>query len=140
MKTMKIISFIALAISYLHSNAQITNSHKGDSIIYTTVETFPTFPGGRDSLNAYIKLNAIYPEIYRRYDYKERLFVNFVIEKDGSVSNARLIQGGFKEFEKTVLTLVENMPRWNPGLQNGEPQRVYFTLSVEFCPEGCAGW
>lgn len=141
MITSKTILFLALVLlTFSKSNAQTSEAEKEDNTIYTTLEISPSFPGGLDSLKSYVKRHTIYPEIYRRYRYTERLFVNFVIEKDGSVSNIKLIQGGFREFEKAALDIVKNMPRWNPALQNGKPMRCYMTLPINFCPDGCVKW
>jgi protein TonB len=139
MKLLKITVLFLSVLSYLQLNAQSKRFEK-DTTIYTTVEVQPSFPGGVDSLKAYVIRNAIYPEVYRKSKYEEKVFVSFVVEKDGTISNVELIQGGFAKFEKQALDLVATMPRWNPGTQNGEPVRVYFTLPIKFCPEGCAGW
>jgi protein TonB len=136
---MKELYILLLFAICFRANAQVKQFEK-DTTIYTTVEVQPSFPGGIDSLKAYVIRNAIYPEIYRKYKYEGRVFVSFVVEKDGSISNVKLIQGGFAKFEKEALALVSTMPRWNPGTQDGEPVRVYFTLPIKFCPEGCAGW
>lgn len=141
MTTSKIFLFLAFEVlTFSNSNAQTNETEKEDNTIYTFVEVSPSFPGGVDSLKLYIKTNAKYPEIYRRYQYKEMLIVNFVIEKDGCISNIKLLQGGFKEFEKAALDLVKNMPRWNPASQDGVLKRCYYTFPIKFCPEGCAGW
>lgn len=140
MTTSKVVLFLALLLTFSTANAQTSEAEKEDNTIYTTVEIPPSFPGGRDSLNSYIKRNTIYPEIYKKLNYTERQFVHFVVEKDGSLSNVKLLQGGFGQFEKTALDLVKNMPRWNPALQDSKPIRCYVTLPINFCPEGCAGW
>lgn len=140
MKALKTTLFFAFILLLAEVRAQTNDTEKEDNNIYTILEKSPSFPGGLDSLKSYVKRHTIYPEIYRRYRYAERLFVNFVVEKDGSVSNIRLIQGGFREFEKAALDLVKNMPRWNPAMQNGKPMRCYMTLPINFCPDGCAKW
>lgn len=108
--------------------------------VYTIAEINPAFPGGIDSLKSYLKRNVVYPELYRKFKYKDRIFVKFVVEKDGCLTNLNFLTEGKKEFMKEAQRVIENMPKWNPGMQDGKPLRVYFTLPVKFCPEGCAGW
>lgn len=140
MKALKTTLLLAFILLLAEVRTQTNETEEEDNAVYTFVEVPPSFPGGVDSLKLYLEINAKYPEIYRRYQYKEMLIVNFVIEKDGSISNIKLLQGGFKEFEKTAIELVENMPRWNPAMQNGKPMRYYMTLPINFCPDGCTQW
>jgi protein TonB len=136
---MKALEIIVFFLVCLQLKAQVIETGKENNTVYTIVEVPPSFPGGLDSLKSYVKYSTIYPEVYRRYRCVEWLFVKFVVKKDGSISNVKLIQGGFREFERVALSVIENMPKCNPGLQNGEPLRCYVTFAVKFCPESCAG-
>ena len=103
-----------------------------DDAIFFVVEVQPEFPGGLDSMYAYIVKNLKYPEAAKEKGIEGRVFVSFIIEKDGSISNIlikRAIGGGCDEAAKEV---VEKMPKWKPGTQRGKPVRVQFNLPIKF--------
>lgn len=102
----------------------------GDSI-YSKVDCMPKFPGGAPALFAFITKNLRYP--YEPFHEQRRVTVQFVVEKDGSLSHLRIVRsGGDLYFDKEVLRLVKSMPKFVPGLQNGNPVRVYSGFPVLF--------
>ena len=103
-----------------------------DDAIFVVAENAPEFPGGSDSLYAYIARNIKYPETAKKEKIEGRVFVTFVIEKDGQVSNAKILRdigGGCGE---EAIRVVKNMPKWKPGTQRGNPVRFQFNLPVSF--------
>lgn len=103
-----------------------------DDAIFFVVEVQPEFPGGMDSMYAFIQKNLIYPEKAKAEGIEGRVFITFTIEKDGSVSNVKILRsigGGCDEAAKEV---VEKMPKWKPGTQRGKPVRVQFNLPIKF--------
>ena len=103
-----------------------------DAELVQVVEVFPEFPGGSDSLYAYIARNIKYPEAAKKEKIEGRVFVTFVVEKDGQVSNAKILRdigGGCGE---EAIRVVNNMPKWKPGTQYGKPVRTQFNLPVSF--------
>ena len=103
-----------------------------DDAIFFVVEVQPEFPGGMDSMYAFIQKNLIYPEKAKAEGIEGRVFVSFIIEKDGSISNIlikRAIGGGCEE---AVVEMIKNMPKWKPGKQRGKPVRFQFTLPIKF--------
>ena len=92
----------------------------------------PEFPGGYDSLITYMVRNINYPTAAKEANIEGRVFVTFVVEKDGTIANARLLRdiGGGCGHE--VLRMVNAMPKWKPGIKNGKPVRVQFNLPVSF--------
>ncbi|MBO7200978.1 MAG: energy transducer TonB [Bacteroidales bacterium] len=103
-----------------------------DEEIFLVVENEPEFPGGEDSLYAYIARNIKYPEAAKKEKIEGRVFVTFVIEKDGQVSSAKILRdigGGCGE---EAIRVVKNMPKWKPGTQRGNPVRFQFNLPVSF--------
>ena len=103
-----------------------------DEEIFLVVENEPEFPGGSDSLYAYIARNIKYPETAKKEKIEGRVFVTFVIEKDGQVSSAKILRdigGGCGE---EAIRVVKNMPKWKPGTQRGNPVRFQFNLPVSF--------
>lgn len=104
----------------------------GDEPVFVVVEEQAEFPGGLDSMYAYIQKNLVYPEKAKAEGIEGRVFVSFIIEKDGSISNIlikRAIGGGCEE---AVVEMIKNMPKWNPGKQKGKPVRCQFTLPIKF--------
>ena len=103
-----------------------------DEEIFLVVENEPEFPGGEDSLYAYIARNIKYPEAAKKEKIEGRVFVTFVIEKDGQVSSAKILRdigGGCGE---EAIRVVKSMPKWKPGTQRGKPVRFQFNLPVSF--------
>jgi len=100
--------------------------------IFTVVEVQPQFPGGEDSLYNFIYSNLRYPQVAKDNAIEGRVFLTFVVEKDGSITNVKIIRdigGGCGHEAKRV---VEMMPKWIPGKQNGKPVRVQFNMPIRF--------
>jgi protein TonB len=103
-----------------------------DDAVFVVVEKSPEFPGGDDSLYTFIGRNIKYPEAAKKNKIEGRVFVTFVIEKDGQVSSAKILRdigGGCGE---EALRVVNSMPKWKPGTQRGNPVRVQFNLPIMF--------
>lgn len=118
----------------------------GDTI-YNVAETMPQFPGGTNALMKYLSDNTKYPELAKANKIEGRVYVRFVVEKDGSVTNAEVLRGidkkgdteatevlrGInKECDAEVLRVVSSMPKWQAGTQNGEAVRCRFTVPFIF--------
>jgi len=100
--------------------------------IFTSVEQVPEFPGGMAALQKYLANNIHYPPQAREDNIQGRVVLQFVVDKDGSVTNIviqRDIGGGCG---KEAVRVVSNMPKWKPGRQNNQPVKVYYTLPVSF--------
>lgn len=103
-----------------------------DSRIFVVVEQDPEFPGGMEALYRYLSENLQYPQLAKDNGISGMVYVTFVIEKDGSVSNPKILReiGGGCGAE--AIRVVKAMPKWIPGKQRGKPVRVQFTLPVKF--------
>lgn len=95
-------------------------------------EIAPEFPGGLDALMAYLGRNLNYPARARELEIQGRVYVSFIIEKDGKVSNISLLRGIGGGCDEEALRVVSEMPDWKPGRQNGRPARVAYNLPVRF--------
>ena len=100
--------------------------------IYNVAETMPQFPGGPNALMKYLSENTKYPESAKANKIEGRVFVSFVIEKDGSITNAEVMRGIDKECDAEAVRVVSSMPKWQPGTQNGEAVRCRFTVPFIF--------
>lgn len=102
--------------------------------ILTIVAQMPQFPGGEAALDAYMQKNIHYPEAEKEAGISGRVYLTFVVEKDGSITNVRLLRGvsGGAALDKEAERVVNAMPKWNVGMQNGHAVRVQFNLPVNF--------
>jgi TonB family protein len=96
------------------------------------VEVMPEYPGGHEALFAYISENIKYPEKAKKEKIQGRVFVSFVVEKSGKVTNVSILRGIGGGCDEESLRVVSEMPIWKPGLQDGKPVRVQFNLPIKF--------
>ena len=109
---------------------EVENSDMVD--VYTIVEQMPEFPGGEAELIHYISKNIHYPQEAKEKGIQGRVFIGFVIEKDGSVSNIRNLRSVDSELDAEAMRVVESMPKWEPGMHNGEFVRVSYIIPILF--------
>lgn len=100
--------------------------------IFQIVEEMPSFPGGEPKVMEYIGKNIKYPQIARESGIQGRVFVSFVVECDGSISNAKVLRGIGGGCDEEAVRVVTNMPKWKPGKQHGKAVRVSYLLPVNF--------
>lgn len=103
---------------------------------YDVVDEMPQFPGGPYALFEFISKNIQYPKEAEDANLQGRVIVSFVVEKDGSVSNAKVVRPIDPLLDAEALRVVNSMPKWIPGKQNGEAFRVKYTIPVTFRVEG----
>lgn len=103
-----------------------------DEEIFVVVETMPSFPGGMNKLMEYLQNNLRYPQLAKELNIQGRVFLTFVIEKDGSVTDIKLLRGIGGGCDEEAIRVVNNMPKWTPGSQRNRPVRVQFNLPVNF--------
>ena len=112
----------------LHKESGEDNSEK----IYDVVDQMPEFSNGHAALFEYLSKSIRYPEEARKKSVQGRVIATFVVEKDGSISNARVVKSVDPLLDAEALRVVNAMPSWNPGKQNGEAVRVKYTVPVAF--------
>lgn len=100
---------------------------------YVIVEQMPSFDGkGYEHFVEFIAENITYPEQAGKYGIRGVVFVQFIVEKDGSVSNVRLIKGVDPLLDNEAIRVIKSSPKWEPGRQKGEPVRVVFNIPILF--------
>jgi TonB family protein len=92
--------------------------------VFQVVKTQPAFPGGDNKLFEYLGKNIKFPQSYREKGINGKLYFEFVVEKDGSISNLKIIKNENPELYKNIALAFNDMPKWKPGKQNGRPVRV----------------
>ena len=100
--------------------------------IFTVVEQQPEFQGGYEAMMNFLKKNIRYPASARRMGVDGTVYVSFVVSKDGSISEVKVIRGLSADLDQEAVRVVSMMPRWRPGKQNGKPVFVRFVLPIKF--------
>lgn len=131
----------------LQVNAEVTDDTKNIEItpvvveqeeevveeqIFTVVENDPEFPGGMEALYKYLAQNIKYPQLARDNNITGRVYVTFVVEKDGSIANPKVLRDIGGGCGQEAIRVVKSMPKWTPGKQRGKAVRVQFNLPVNF--------
>ena len=96
------------------------------------VEDAPEFPGGIQALLDYLKENIKYPAICKDNNIQGRVIVSFVVEKDGSISDPKVVKGVNPSLDKEAVRVISTMPKWKPGKQKGITVRVRYSVPVNF--------
>ena len=134
MKTRKNVSLkvalmmLVLLFSFMTSTAQT----KKNDMVFDVVEVMPQYPGGQIAMLKYLMENIKYPEQAMKEGIQGRVTVRFIVEKDGSISDVKPILSVHPLLNKEAVRVVESMPKWSPGKQNGKPVRVRFNVPVMF--------
>ena len=100
--------------------------------LITIVEIAPEFPGGIQALKKFISSNLIYPQEAKEAGIEGRVFVSFIIEKDGSLSSIQLLRGIGYGCDEEAMAVVKKMPKWKPATQRGKPVRMRYQLPFVF--------
>ena len=104
--------------------------------VYIVVEDMPEFPGGASAILDYLSKNVRYPEACRKDSIQGRVIIFFVVERDGSISNAEVIKSVHEQLDAEALRVVRAMPKWKPGRQCGVALRVRYGIPVNFRLDG----
>ena len=103
---------------------------------FDVVEQMPAFPGGAAALMVYLTENIRYPEKAHKNNIQGRVIVTFTVEKDGSISEAHTVKSVDPLLDAEAIRVINTMPNWIPGRQNGEPVRVKYTVPITFRLKG----
>ena len=96
------------------------------------VEVMPSFPGGQSALMQYLNSNIKYPVVAQENGVQGRVVVSFVVEKDGSITDVRVVRSVDPSLDREAMRVVKSMPHWIPGKQNGSAVRVKYNVPVSF--------
>jgi|GEM_PF-489217 len=100
--------------------------------IFTSVDESPGFPGGSSALDKYLKKNIRYPAIARENNVQGEVFLNFVVEKDGSITDIKVVRGIGSGCDDEAIRVLKSSPSWKPGIQNNRTVRVSYTMPITF--------
>jgi periplasmic protein TonB len=101
---------------------------------YTIVEEMPQFPGGREALAKYLSTSIQYPAKEKEAKIEGKVFVSFIVEKDGAISNVRVMKGvpGGPGLDAEAVRVISSMPKWTAGKQSGRTVRVNMNQPIKF--------
>lgn len=102
------------------------------SIVMMPVEVMPQFPGGEDALIKYLSKNLKYPANAKKSWIEGTVYVTFLLDKEGKVTEPKILKSVSEELDAEAIRLVNEMPQWTPGTQNGKPVIVQYNLPVRF--------
>lgn len=105
---------------------------KEEEKVFDVVEQMPSFPGGPQALFEYLSKNIRYPAVAEENGVQGRVIVTFVVERDGSITDVKVIKSVDPSLDKEASRVVKSMPHWIPGKQNGAAVRVKYTVPVTF--------
>ena len=100
--------------------------------IYQIVDEMPQYPGGEKAMMEYVAKNVKYPQEAKDKEIQGRVFVGFVVEKDGSVSTVKVLRGIGGGCDEEAVRVVSSMPKWKPGIKDGKPVRVSYMMPLNF--------
>ncbi|MDD2299968.1 MAG: energy transducer TonB [Fermentimonas sp.] len=100
--------------------------------IFVVVEEQPEYPGGNAAMMQFLSNNIRYPVIAQENGIQGRVICNFVVERDGSITDVQVVRGVDPSLDREAVRVIQQMPRWKPGKQRGQAVRVRFTLPVVF--------
>ena len=106
--------------------------------IYTSVEQMPQYPGGDAALMKYVQSHIKYPPMAKENNIQGKVIVQFVVLKDGSIGEVKIVRSVDKCLDKEAVRVVKSLPKFMPGRQNGQPVAVWYTLPVSFCHLNCS--
>ena len=129
-KTFILAAFITALLTPSAMYSQVADTDSTDCEEFITYETMPEFPGGTNALLKFLADNIKYPNTDACV--QGRVIVEFIVNKDGSLSDFRVVKSLAPEFDKEALRVLKLMPKWIPGMQLGKPVRVKFTVPVKF--------
>ncbi len=109
---------------------------KDDGPVFSAVEQVPEFSGGLPAFGNFLVKNIKYPAEARKNGIQGKVFIAFIVEKDGSLSNIRVVRGVDNALDQEALRVLEISPKWTPGFQNGKPVRVMYSVPISFTLQG----
>lgn len=114
------------------TEASVKTGTANDSEVFDRVEQMPSFPGGASALRQYLSNELKYPAICLKNNIQGRVVVSFVVNRDGSISDAKIVRSIDPALDKEALRVVSGMPNWNPGKIDGKNVRVKYTIPINF--------
>ena len=130
-KLLATLSVLAILFT-VNTTATAQNKKAANDKVFEKAEIMPEFPGGEQAMMDFVAKNVTYPKEAMEKEISGRVFVSFIVEKDGSVNEVNVKKGIGGGCDEEALRVVKAMPKWKPGKQDGKPVRVHFLLPITF--------
>lgn len=111
---------------------QVTSKNERGEDVYTVAEEMPKYPGGEEELFTYLSKSIKYPESAKKNNIEGTVFITFVVDKSGEVTDAKVLRGINEECDEMALNVVKSMSRWVPGKEKGKVVNVQYNLPIKF--------
>ena len=121
-----------IEIDDTESDEDLEIVEEDDEEIFMVVENMPEFPGGDLGLMKYIQKNVKYPPIAKEYNITGKVYISFVVDKSGSVTNVKVVRGVDKNLDAEAVRVIKSLPKYKPGKQRGKAVKVMFTVPINF--------
>jgi TonB family protein len=122
-------TFIIALTSFQYASA---NDFPQDTMIYDMPEQMPQFPGGADAMDRFINDNIKYPPTAKEKKIQGKVYVQFIVEKDGTIDKVKIRRGAHKLLDDEAIRVINLMPNWKPGSMRGKKVRVRYTIPITF--------
>ena len=126
------VSVLCVGLSLLFTSVMAQSGVPRDEMVYTVVEKPPELSGGLPALWDYLRTNVKYPEAAQKAGIKGRVFVSLIVWKDGRVTDINVLRGLGSGCDEEAIRVINAMPCWTPGSQDGRPLNVKYNIPVSF--------
>ncbi len=121
------------ANTQIQAPVEVQQEEENEEVVnFYVIEDKPEFPGGNDAMMGWVAKNIKYPAIAVENGVQGKVFVQFVIGKDGKVGDVQVIRGVDPSLDKEAVRIIQSMPAWKPGKQRGKPVKVSFQVPINF--------
>jgi len=131
-RTVRVQYSVPISFTLANDGIPLTDTTKRDKQVFTSVEQVPEFPGGLMAFGRFLSSNIKYPKADFDNGTQGRVIVTFIVEKDGSLSTMKITRGISESLDNESLRVLKLSPNWKPGIQNGRPVRVQYSVPVSF--------
>lgn len=132
MKKSFFLSFCLVILAIVSGSSQDTQLKEDESVDFYVIEQKPEFPGGETELLKYVANNTTYPNEAKNKGIQGKVFVRFIIDKEGYVTNVTVVKSVDPLLDNEAVRVIEALPKWTPGKQRGDFVKVSFVIPINF--------
>ena len=130
-RLLTVMSVLAILLM-VNTNAMAQNKKKAKDKVLEKAEVMPEYPGGDQAMMDFVAKNVQYPQEARDKEISGRVLVSFIVEKDGSIADVKVVKGIGGGCDEEAVRVVKAMPKWKPGKDKGKPVRVSYMMPFTF--------
>ena len=130
-RLLTVMSVLAILLM-VNTNAMAQNKKNANDKVLEKAEVMPEYPGGDQAMMDFVAKNVQYPQEARDKEISGRVLVSFIVEKDGSIADVKVVKGIGGGCDEEAVRVVKAMPKWKPGKDKGKPVRVSYMMPFTF--------